>query len=369
MCVHSAGKTVAWTSICSFWLLTAGTVRTQLSAAENQGMTCFLTRGTSCLQSVEEGCCNRETLQSGAADNTGLRERSPSGLLVKEKKQVVLVAGSASHGFGEHEHYAGCRLLADRINRNVPGLQATVYRDGWPEDPTAFDNADAIIFYCDGGVGHPVNDHLQAVRAWIPSGVGLGAIHYAVEVPKGEPGSLFLRGWGGYFEIFWSVNPHWKALIKSLPTHPVTRGVRPFSIQDEWYYHMRFRPQMKGLVPILIATPPESTRLRGSGARGSNEHVRERTGIAEYLMWAYQRDGGGRGFGFTGGHVHWNWAHDSYRKLVLNAIVWITGMEVPEEGIPSETPSLEELIRYQDEPIPDGFDFSEIERLLQGWPR
>ena len=130
----------------------------------------------------------------------------------------MLVAGSASHRFGEHEHYAGCRLLADRINRNVPGLHAMVSRDGWPEDPTAFDHADAIIFYCDGGSGHPVNDHLQTVREWIPSGVGLGAIHYAVEVPKGEPGSLFLTGWGGYFETFWSVNPHWKALIKRLPT-------------------------------------------------------------------------------------------------------------------------------------------------------
>ncbi|MEE2737414.1 MAG: ThuA domain-containing protein [Planctomycetota bacterium] len=366
---RSAGKAMSGATMCSCWLLMTGTIGMHLSATEHQNSSGSLIRGTSCLQSVEEDCGNPEALQSGAADNAGLRQRRPAELHFKEKKQVVLVAGSASHRFGEHEHYAGCRLLADRINRNVPGLHAMVSRDGWPEDPTAFDHADAIIFYCDGGSGHPVNDHLQTVREWIPSGVGLGAIHYAVEVPKGEPGSLFLTGWGGYFETFWSVNPHWKALIKRLPTHPLTRGVRPFSIQDEWYYHMRFRPQMEGLVPILIATPPESTRLRGIGARGSNEHVRERTGVAEYLMWAYQRAGGGRGFGFTGGHVHWNWAHDSYRKLVLNAIVWTAGMEVPEEGIPSETPSLEELIRYQDEPVPEGFDFSQIERLLQGWPR
>ena len=41
------------------------------------------------------------------------------------------------------------------------------------------------------------------------------------------------------------------------------------------------------------------------------------------MMWVYERPDGGRGFGFTGGHFHANWANDDQRKLVLNAILWL----------------------------------------------
>jgi hypothetical protein len=53
-------------------------------------------------------------------------------------------------------------------------------------------------------------------------------------------------------------------------------------------------------------------------------------------MWGLQRADGGRGVGFTGGHWHRNWAIDDFRKLVLNAIVWVAGMEVPEGGVKSK---------------------------------
>jgi len=41
----------------------------------------------------------------------------------------------------------------------------------------------------------------------------------------------------------WSVNPHWTAKYEKFPDHPISRGVKPFEINDEWYYHMRFRPR------------------------------------------------------------------------------------------------------------------------------
>ena len=54
------------------------------------------------------------------------------------------------------------------------------------------------------------------------------------------------------------------------------------------------------------------------------------------MAWARQRPDGGRGFGFTGGHDHWNWGDDDFRKLVLNAIVWTAKLDVPAEGVPSK---------------------------------
>ena len=48
-----------------------------------------------------------------------------------------------------------------------------------------------------------------------------------------------------------------------------------------------------------------------------------------------ERADGGRGVGFTGGHYHKNWQNDSFRKVVLNACLWICKMEVPTEGVAS----------------------------------
>ena len=84
-------------------------------------------------------------------------------------------------------------------------------------------------------------------------GIGLACIHYGVEVPKGAPGNYFLKWIGGYFETNWSVNPHWVANFSKLPIHPVASGIGSFSINDEWYYHMRFREAMKGVTDLSIA--------------------------------------------------------------------------------------------------------------------
>src|ERR1051325_3489211 len=56
------------------------------------------------------------------------------------------------------------------------------------------------------------------------------AIHYGVEVNKGDQGEHYLKWLGGYFEPFWSVNPWWTPSFKELPRHEVTRGVKPFAI-------------------------------------------------------------------------------------------------------------------------------------------
>ena len=53
-----------------------------------------------------------------------------------------------------------------------------------------------------------------------------------------------------------------------------------------------------------------------------------------------------------------------YRKSVLNAIVWIAGAEVPADGVPSKTPTLEELEADLGQPRPANFDVEGIKRTL-----
>ncbi|MEW5979970.1 MAG: family 16 glycoside hydrolase [Acidobacteriota bacterium] len=250
-------------------------------------------------------------------------------------KRIVMVAGTPSHGPGAHEFNAGVILLKKCLD-GVNGLQAVRYLNGWPRDPSAFDQADSILLFMDGGSNHPVvqQDRLQTVGQLMKKGVGLACVHYAVEVPKENGGPEFLKWIGGYYETRFSTNPHWEAEIKNLPNHPITRGVKPFTLLDEWYYNMRFRPGMKGVTAILKAKPSDETRQgKTSSPRGPYPHIVADSGRDEVLSWAVERPDGGRGFGFTGAHFHQNWGDQNFRKLVLNALLWTARKEVPPDGV------------------------------------
>jgi type 1 glutamine amidotransferase len=259
-------------------------------------------------------------------------------------KKIVLVAGKPSHGPGDHEFNAGTLLLKKCLDR-VPGVQATIYRDGWSAEPGALDGADTILFFMDGGDNHPIiqGDHLKIIGDLMKKGVGLACVHYAVEVPKDKGGREFLGWIGGYYETKFSTNPIWDADFKSLPDHPITRGVMPFKVRDEWYFNIRFSPRMEGITSILVAKPSDETRQgTTSSPRGPYPHILADSGRDEVLAWAVERPDGGRGFGFTGAHHHRNWGNGDFRKLVLNALLWTAKMEVPAGGVES-TVTEEEL--------------------------
>jgi type 1 glutamine amidotransferase len=253
-------------------------------------------------------------------------------------KKIVFIAGNPSHRSGEHEHRAGCLLLQNCLAK-VPGVTTVVYTNGWPADSKAFDDAAAIVVYCDGGGGHPMlkEDRLKTIGALMDKGGGLACLHYGVEPTKEKGQKEFLDWIGGAFEIHWSVNPHWDADFKSLPNHPITRGVAPFKIRDEWYFNMRFREGLKDVTPILSAVPPTNTTERADGPHSGNPAMREMVaqGKPQHVAWAAERPNGGRGFGFTGGHFHKNWGNDDFRKVMLNAILWVAKVEVPAHGVQS----------------------------------
>ena len=271
-----------------------------------------------------------------------------------DKTKIVFVAGKQSHGWGAHEHKAGCMLLADRLNKGMTNVEAIVTTEGWPEDNAVFEDAATVVVFSDGYGGHPLKRQLDYFDSLAAKGVGLVTIHWATEVERGPMAEKFLQWQGGFCDVNWSVNPHWKANYKTLPEHPITRGVEPFELQDEWYYHMRFADGMKGVTPILSALPPAETLDKRDGPRSGNPTVRKAIadGKAQHMAWAFERADGGRGFGFTGGHFHRNWADDDFRTLMLNAICWTANIEIPEGGVPSATPSPAEIDANQDEPKP-----------------
>lgn len=264
---------------------------------------------------------------------------------VKGPKQIVFIAGGDSHGKGEHEHKGGTTLLAEKFKAAYPESETLVIQ-GWPDDLTPLKEANTIVVFCDGGGDHLLAPHLSKLDQILAKGTGLVMLHFALEIPKGEGGQYFQKWIGGYFETDWSVNPIFTASFDSIPKHPVTNGVKPFAIKDEWYYHMRFVNRMNGVTPILQTLPPESTLQLKDGTHSNNKFVRKavlENKEPQIMAWTYDRPAIGRGFGFTGAHMHTNWQDDNFRKLVLNAIAWTAQMNVPDEGIVSAKPSNEEL--------------------------
>jgi len=86
-------------------------------------------------------------------------------------------------------------------------------------------------------------------------------------------------------------------------------------VKEEFYFNLRFRENDPRLQFIL--------EKDGGDPRASA------------VGWAVERDDGGRGWGFTGGHFFANWWIPEFRKLVLNAIAWTAKIEVPPGGIES----------------------------------
>lgn len=251
--------------------------------------------------------------------------------------KIVFISGSPSHGRLHHEHRAGNMILAEALNKSELNVQANlVPHYGYPEDPSILEDASTIVIFCTGHRGHVLNKHLDQFDALMKKGIGVVMIHWATEAEKGKPGEKFLEWMGGFCDLDWSVNPHWTARFKDFPDHPICNGVKPFEINDEWYYHMRFVDGLQGVTPILSDLPGPETLRRGDGPRSGNPTVRKAVaaGQKQHVAWAYERPNGGRGFGFTGAHNHDSWRNEGFRKVVLNAILWTAHVEVPEQGCP-----------------------------------
>ncbi len=254
-------------------------------------------------------------------------------------KTILLIAGTKSHGPGEHEYEKGARLLAHCINTspNLKGFKAEVVTDGWPKDEKVFDNAATVLLFSDGSdreeKAHPLlrEKRLSTMAKLMECGVGFVAIHYTVFVPTKKAGDDFLDWCGGYFDYESGAKPSgWYSKIKTCagkvdiatPKHPVSRGLEPFELREEFYYNMRLAPADRGLTPILRATLPDEKE-------------------PQVVAWAVERKNGGRGFGYTGGHFHKNWQDENVRRMVLNALVWTAHGEVPEGGVKSTPPKEE----------------------------
>jgi hypothetical protein len=247
-------------------------------------------------------------------------------------KKIVLIAGQKSHAPNTHEYEKGARLFKYCLDNaaNVRGVETVVVTGGWPDDVKLLDGAATILLFSDGSdieeKRHPllVGDRLEAFGRQMKRGCGYVAVHYATFTPRKDE-ERFLDWVSGYYDYESGPPPkHWWSkhvvddfsLRPMTPDHPVARGLEPFKLHEEFYFHMRFRD-------------PDPRRRNILGFGGDD---------AGAVAWAVERGDGGRGFAYTGGHFHQNWENDNVRRMVLNALLWTAKAEVPPGGVQSSLP-------------------------------
>ena len=233
---------------------------------------------------------------------------------------------------------------------NVAGVKAEIFYE-WPTDRIVLETANTVVFIGDTFPPQRMPDraaHLRDVSEMMARGIGIVCVHYATGLRAEDveaDGAHPLLGWmGGYFA---TGTPHHKSVAKvfqqvkvspATAGHPVARGWREFTIDDEPYYNNYFGPDGNRPAANVVAfatamLPPEAPKR-------------------EVVAWGSERKDGGRGFAIVMPHFYKNWANEDLRRFILNGIVWTTKLEVPADGVRSPVPDLVKFGPESVEPKP-----------------
>jgi type 1 glutamine amidotransferase len=246
---------------------------------------------------------------------------------------VLVLAGPSSHPPGTHEVQAGARVVGHCLNQL--GVEAQV-GEAWPDDPAALATVRGLVFI--GDVFPPMRWKdspriLAEIGALMKRGGGLACLHYATGLRKedvGPNGEHPLMDWlGGYFSTGGATHHRSVAKVFSnvtftsaAPKHVISRGWKPFTVDDEPYYNNYLGP--RATVLLHADLPPEAPKK-------------------EAVAWCTERADGGRGFAAVIPHFFRNWQNEDLRRFVLNGVVWSHGGKVPKGGVKTALPGLEEF--------------------------
>jgi type 1 glutamine amidotransferase len=258
----------------------------------------------------------------------------------QDAKTIVFVSGPKDHGRmgnARHEYEKDLAVLKACIdsanlkdvrtqsyNGKAPGIRvlsgaAAIVLDSsgdrTPEETHALFPQDALT---DHKSYDPYTlERLNQFDQLMKKGVGLVAIHYTTWV-NNELGRKYWLDWLGGVADYgqddskvlvtkWSATP-----INT--EHPILRGIKPWSYDQEEFFFKEQLPDDPRRTPLLTVTRPSG-------------------GDAEVVSWATERQGGGRGFVFTGSDFHKNMSIEQHRRILVNGILWAAKVEVPSGGV------------------------------------
>ena len=169
---------------------------------------------------------------------------------------------------------------------------------------------------------------LEQFDKLMKKGVGLVVLHYSDNVRHPVARKYFLDWVGGHHETDYSktlVLGSWDIGVSN-PQHPIARGVKPWKIGSEEFNLKQRLPEDPRRTILFTAT----SAMAAPGTPGATP---------DPMSWAVQREGGGRGFVYTGLHYHAYLSNPDNRTAILNGIAWSAGIEIPAEGVQGPMPA------------------------------
>lgn len=235
------------------------------------------------------------------------------------KRLLLLGQGPDGHPPATHEYLAGLKILKKCLDR-VPALQATIVNADEPfsNGPELIDGADGVVLFLSEGAKWTQQDEarIASLERLAARGGALSCLHWGM-------GCRDARYIDRYVRLFGACHggPDRKYAVAKVatdvaaPEHPVMTHVASVTVEDEFYYRLKFAKQ-DGTVLPLLKVPID--------------------GESYAVAWAFERPDKGRSFGFSGLHFHRNWKETAYRQMTVQGIVWTLKLPIPSEGVDVE---------------------------------
>lgn len=233
----------------------------------------------------------------------------------KLQRVLLLSQGPDGHPPETHEYAAGQTLLQKLLKR-VDGIDARVVRadEPWADGPKEIDQADGVVLYLSEGARWLQQDEarLAAFHRLARRGGGIVALHWGMGTRDAKYVDEFVGLLGACHG-----GPDRKYVVTELrteiaaPDHAIMTAVEPALVRDEFYYRLKVPSNEPSPTPLL---------------RVSIE------GKPEMVAWCREIASGSRSFGFSGLHFHSNWQHETYRRMVVQGILWTVRSPIPKGG-------------------------------------
>lgn len=231
------------------------------------------------------------------------------------RTKIVLIGTKPDHPYATHMYLHECRLLATCLNQ-TPGVETVVVQD-WPDERT-LNESKAFVFYS-SPAGDIVFDpkHKEAFQKRMADGAGYVAIHWSTAAGRKTQGPDYLNLLGGWYHVSHASQVvQTQELQQVNPKHPICSGWQNYKLREEFYFNLKYDPKAQPLVRVAVKHPSVTE--------------------PQVVAWTFDRPGskGGRSFGTTLGHFHENFGITSFRKLIVNGILWSAHVDIPAEGAP-----------------------------------
>jgi hypothetical protein len=234
-----------------------------------------------------------------------------------EAKRILLLWQSPDgHPATTHEYETGIKIIANWFQKNTEHQVVVSKADEpWEDGPRLLDQADSVVMYLAQGAKwvRTKPERLEAFQEYVAQGGGLCGLHWAIGSKRDEdiPDFVKLLGaiHGGSDRKYKFLKTEFRPVAKS---HPIQHGLKPMTVEDEFYYQLKTVKSPNPVVPIMESLIDGEWHM---------------------TSWAWERPEGGRSFGFSGLHYHVNWREENYRRLVFQGILWTLEEEIPKTGL------------------------------------